>query len=291
MGLIIVEATSILANGKITPNCLGLWDDEQISSHSDITKAAHKYGAKIAIQLNHSGRKCLIPKARLIAPSNIPFSQDLNDISVLDKAGIKDIISAFVRAAKRAELAGYDAVELHAAHGYLLSSFLSPLSNTRSDEYGGSFDKRIALLCECVEAVRAAVSLPVFVRLSASEWEKGGWDIADSLVLAKILEELGIELLDVSAGGNQEKPSLMPALRPLYQCEYSKLLKQRLNIPVSCVGLIKTASEGEALLLGGVSDLICYGRALLANPNFALKAAKELGYKELIFSSYIRAFE
>lgn len=266
VGLIIVQTCVINENAKIADNDIGLWGDFQIQVHKELVELCYHFGAKIAIQLNHSGRK--------------------NSC----KDEILQIEQEFIQSAKRAKEAGYDAVELHSAHGYLLSLFLSPLSNQRDDEYGGSFENRIRLLCDIIKRVKKEVDIVLFVRISATEWQEGGWSLEDSKKLALILEKLGIDMLDVSAGGNINKPSLMPNIAPLYQAPYAKALKEVVKIPVSCVGLINSASEGEALLLGGVCDLVCYGRKLLRNPNFANEAAVVLNEREKIMPNYSRAY-
>lgn len=289
-GLIIIEATAISRIGRLSDGCIGLWNKEQLERHKEIVDAVHQNGAKIAVQLNHSGRKNGAKDATGQAPSNIPFSQQYANIKALDISGIDAIKADFIAASKLAKQAGYDAIEVHAAHGYLLSSFLSPLSNTRSDVYGGSLENRARLLYEVVEGIESAIDLPVFVRLGATCWEVGGFDIIEAIEVAKGLEARGVALLDISAGGNIAEPSLMPKIAPLYQCGYSKEIKEALNIPVTCVGLITTGAIGEALLLGGVADLICYGRALLANPNLPYVMAHELGCDEEILPSYRRGF-
>ncbi|MCR6587435.1 oxidoreductase [Campylobacter insulaenigrae] len=290
VGLIIVQATAINENAKIADNDIGLWSDMQIKGHKELVNLCHYFGSKIAIQLNHSGRKNSCINAIGKAPSNITFSEKFSKIHVLSKEEIIQIEEEFVKSAKRAKEAGYDAIELHGAHGYLLSSFLSPLSNKREDEYGGSFENRIRLLCDIVKRIKKEVGIALFVRISATEWQEDGWNLEDSKKLALILEELGIDMLDVSAGGNINKPSLMPHIAPLYQAPYAKALKEILNIPVACVGLINSASEGEALLLGEVCDLVCYGRKLLQNPNFANEAAVVLNEREKIMPNYSRAY-
>lgn len=289
VGLIIVESTAVCKDARISDGCLGLWDDTQIQGHKLLVKALHENGAKVALQLNHSGRKngCLNTKSK--GPSPIPFSPQYENLQVLSIDEIKDIEKAFINAASRAKQAGYDAVQIHAAHGYLLNSFLCKLSNSRQDEYGGCFKNRCKLLLDIVRGVKK-LGLNTMVRISATQWEEGGWDCDDSIKLGELLEKEGISLLDVSAGGNLANPSKMPALKPLYQCKYAKKLKEKLKVPISCVGLITTGSEGEALLLGGVCDAVCYGRAMLANPNLAQAMAFELNESLFINKELKRAF-
>ena len=206
----------------------------------------------------------------------------------------EDIVSvkqAFVEAAIRAERAGYSATEIHAAHGYLISEFLSPEINLRDDEYGGSFENRTRFLKEILSEVKAAIKIPVGVRISADSWVKGDWSLEDSVRLAKELEALGAAFIHVSAGGFFERTDSAPAFTPLYQAGYAKAVKQAVSIPVIAVGLITKASEGEALLLGGVCDAVAYGRELLRNPYFAFNAMREFGENDKIENAYKRAFK
>ena len=288
-GLIIIEATAVSELGRISSEDLGLWNNTQAEAFKPIVEACHYLGSKVAIQLNHAGRKNGSKEGRCCAPSALGFA-GFDEPHALSVAEIERIETEFVDAAKRAQKAGFDAVEIHAAHGYLLCSFLSPLSNQRNDEFGGSFENRMRLLGNVVQRIAAEVQIPIFVRISATEWEVGGWGIDDSVRLGLALQTLGVAMLDVSAGGNAHKPSLAPKPFPLYQAAYAKELKANLSIPVSCVGLITRPSEGEALLLGGVCDLVAFGRELLRNPNLANEAAQVLGDTEKIEPSYVRAY-
>ncbi|MDO5045727.1 MAG: NADH:flavin oxidoreductase/NADH oxidase [Campylobacter sp.] len=289
VGLIIVEATAVEPRGRITHNDLGLWSDEQIEDHAKLVKDSSKYGAKMAIQLAHAGRKSTCD-SEPIAPSALKFSDEYKTPKEMSLDDINLIKAKFVEAALRAQKAGYDIIEIHAAHGYLISEFLSPGINKRSDKYGGSFENRTRLLKEILTEVKAAVDIPVGVRISAQSFVKDDWSLADSVKLAVELEKLGAAFIHVSSGGFFEKVDFMPRLVPLYQCSYAKAIKEAVNIPVIAVGLITTASEGEALLLGEVCDGVAYGRELLRNPNFAQLAMKELGVSELIEKPYRRAF-
>lgn len=293
-GLIIIESCAVNEAGRITDGCLGIWSDAHIKGLEKLVKQCSKYGSKLALQLNHSGRKNSSSNARVIGPSSLAFSPEYAPIHELKIDEIKQIKADFIAAAKRAQKAGFKAVQVHAAHGYLLNSFLDSSSNIRTDEYGGSFTNRTRLLCEIISKIKA-LGLDVYVRVSATQWEDGAWDMAQTLRLASMMDDLGVSLFDVSAGGNAAQPSLMPPLRPLYQCEYAKEVTQALkeansSMKVSCVGLITTAAQGQALLLGGVADLISYGRAHLRNPNLALAFAHELGHLELLKSPFDRAF-
>lgn len=289
VGFIIVEATAVEERGRISNFDLGLWSDSQIKSHAKLTKDVHKFGGKIAVQLAHSGRKCECVDCKSVAPSAIRFSKNHNKPKELTLKEIANIRENFLKAAKRARLANYDMVEIHAAHGYLLHEFLSPLTNERKDEYGGSFENRIRLLCEIMSDF-AKEEILFGVRISADEWEVGGFDIQDSKNLAKILESLGAKYIHVSSGGNHANPSLMPDIKPLYQCVYAKEIKSVVNIPVIAVGLITTIEEGEELLNSGYCDMVAYGRELLRNPNLALYAQAKFSSNDCILNAYKRAF-
>lgn len=292
VGLIIVEATAIEPRGRITDNDLGLWSDEHIEGHQQLVQTCHAFGAKMAVQLAHAGRKSVCQNSLPVAPSPLLFSQNggYKTPIALCNMEIEEIIIAFVAAAKRAHKAGYDALELHAAHGYLLSEFLSPLTNLRTDRYGGSLEKRCRLVVKVCEAILKEVSLPLIVRLSADEWMEGGWSVDDSIFLAKELKKVGVAMIHVSAGGNHATQTHIPPLIPAYQAPYAKAIREKAAIPTIAVGLITTAKEGDALLEEGVCDLVAYGRELLRSPNFVQCAAKELGEKELIEIAYARAF-
>ena len=291
VGLIIVEATSVEPRGRISDHDLGLWEDAQIEGHEKLIAQCHAYGAKIAVQLAHAGRKSNCKSSTPVAPSPLRFSEksDFKRPHELSLLEIEEIKNTFVQAALRASKAGYDILELHAAHGYLLCEFLSPLTNQRTDRYGGDLNNRCALVIEIAEAILKAVSLPLIVRVSADEWMNGGWNVDDTVVLSKALKNVGSSMIHVSAGGNHENQNL-PSLTPLYQAHYAKTIRHEAAIATIAVGLITTAEEGEKLLNDTTCDLVAYGRELLRNPNFVCFAAKEEGTKELIESSYLRAF-
>ena len=288
-GLIIVEATAVEPRGRITSRDLGLWNDEQLEAHARLVKECVKYGAVMAVQLAHAGRKSECEG--LIAPSAVKFSESYKTPRQMSADDIVAVKQAFVQAAIRAERAGYAATEIHAAHGYLISEFLSPEINLRDDEYGGRFENRTRFLKEILSEVKAAVQIPVGVRISADSWVKGDWSLEDSVRLAKELEALGAAFIHVSAGGFFERTDSAPAFTPLYQAGYAKAVKQAVSIPVIAVGLITKASEGEALLLGGVCDAVAYGRELLRNPYFAFNAMREFGENDKIENAYKRAFK
>jgi len=289
-GLIIMEATAVSPEGRITPGDLGLWSDAHIQGLKGIVSFIHGQGSVAGIQLAHAGRKssCAVPVQggrqldekqggwRTVAPSGIPFMDGDRTPEALNKEGIGQVISGFRDAAVRAREAGFRVAEIHSAHGYLLQEFLSPLSNRRSDEYGGSFDNRIRLLRQVVEAVRSVwpAGNPLFVRISSTDWTEGGWEAEDSVKLASILKERGVDLIDCSSGGNVYN-AVIP-FSPGYQVPFSENVRKT-GILTGTVGLITTAGQAESILLEEKSDLILMGRELLRNPYFPLHAARELG--------------
>lgn len=292
VGFIIVEATAIEPRGRISDEDLGLWEDSQITKHQELNEDIHFFGAKTAIQIAHVGRKSTVKNTIPIAPSVIAFSEEEPFKTPISASleDIKNIKELFVKTAIRAKVANYDAIELHAAHGYLLCEFLSQLSNKREDIYGGSLENRCRLVLEITKEIKQKVDLPLIVRISADEWMKEGWNIDDSIYLSKELEKLGVDAIHVSSGGNQEKTNNSPELKPLYQSHWAKQIKENINIPVIAVGLITTAIEGEKLLEEKYCDFVAYGRELLRSPNFAFYAASEFKEKDKINSSYQRAF-
>lgn len=292
VGLIIVEATAVEKRGRISDNDLGLWDDEHIAGHQRLNTICQSFGAKTAIQLAHAGRKSICKDSTPVAPSAFLFSETggykmPHELSIDEIDAIK---THFVDAAQRAKEAGYDIIELHSAHGYLLCEFLSPLTNQRDDCYGGSLKNRCALTIEICEAILSAVDLPLLVRVSADEWMDGGWNIDDTIYLSKELKKIGVAMMHISAGGNHAKQTHIPMLVPAYQAPYAKSVKEKVGIPTIAVGLITQGDEGEALLQNKVCDLVAYGRELLRNPNFVYFVAKNFGEKELIETAYERAF-
>lgn len=290
-GLIIVEACAVAAEGRITPNDLGLWNEEQITPLKRITHFIKEQGSVAGIQLAHAGRKASFPQPWVgtnllstteggwepVAPSAIPFNDKYALPHELSSTEITALIKQFAAAAARAYQAGFELIELHAAHGYLINEFLSPLSNLRSDEWGGSFENRCRFLLEIVKAVKEIWpnELPLFVRISATEWVEGGWTMNDSIALAKILKDLGIDLIDCSSGGNAANAKI--ALTPGYQVPLAKAVKEGAGIATGAVGLITSAIQAQTILEKEEADLIFLGRELLRDPYFPLHAAKELG--------------
>jgi 2,4-dienoyl-CoA reductase-like NADH-dependent reductase (Old Yellow Enzyme family) len=290
-GLIIQEATAVSPEGRISPSDLGLWSDDHIEKLQSITKFIIGQDSVPGIQLAHAGRKASVSSPwygnkklaqnqggwETVAPSAIAFHDYEHVPTRLDFVGIQKVISDFKLAARRSVQAGYQVLEIHAAHGYLLHQFLSPLSNLRTDEYGGSFENRIRLLLEVVQAVQSEWSkeLPLLVRISATDWADGGWNIEESLRLSNILKENGVDLIDVSSGGlvsHQQIP-----LGPNYQVPFAEQIKKETGILTGAVGLITTSQQAEDVIANGEADLVLFARESLRNPNLGLDFAQELG--------------
>lgn len=290
-GLVIQEATSVSPEGRISPADLGLWSDEHIKKLKKITKFIIRQDAVPGIQLAHAGRKASVSSPwygnkklernqggwETFAPSAIGYHDNEPAPTALDKQGILNVISDFKLATRRAVLAGYQVLEIHAAHGYLLHQFLSPLSNSRSDEYGGSFENRIRFTLEIIDAVKLEwpKELPLFVRISATDWAEGGWNIEESVELSKILKEKGVDLIDVSSGGlvsHQQIP-----LAPNYQVPFAEQIKKESKILSGAVGLITTSQQAEDIIASQKADLVLFARESLRNPNLGLDFAHELG--------------
>ncbi len=292
--LIFVEATAVTPEGRISPHDLGLWKDEHVVPLRKITEFITAQGSVPGIQLAHAGRKSsltepwngdhLIPIEeggwQSIAPSPIAFAEDKGTPREMTRNEIKNMVAAFAAAAKRALDAGFQVLELHGAHGYLINEFLSPLSNTRTDEYGGSYENRIRFLLEIIKATRTVwpADLPIFLRISASEWVDGGWTVEDSQKLAGIVKDMGVDLIDCSSGGNVATARI-PA-KPNYQVPFAEAVRQA-GIPTGAVGIIVTPEQAEEILATGKADLIFMARELLRDPYFPLRAARELGYDDM----------
>ena len=301
--LVIAEATAVSPEGRITHGDLGIWKDDHISYLRTITGFIEQQGSVPGIQLAHAGRKAShhVPwegGAPLkmeedawvtVAPSAIPYKEGDNVPEELDKKGIAKAINDFRNAAVRAKSAGFKVIEIHAAHGYLIHEFLSPLSNHRSDEYGGSFENRTRFLLEIVKAIRSVWpdNLPLFVRISATDWIDGGWNGDDSVALARLLKENGVDLVDCSTGGNSSKAKIPVA--PLYQVPFAEKVKKEAGILTGAVGMITTAHEAEGIVKEGKADIVLLARQLLRDPYFPLHAAAELGVNLSWPSQYERA--
>ena len=302
-GLIIQEATAVSPEGRITHGDLGIWKDEHIEKLRNITTFIKANGAIAGIQLAHAGRKASFNNPWTnakqltaaengwvaVAPSAIPFYEGDMAPKALTVESIKQVILDFKTATERALLAGYQVIEIHAAHGYLINQFLSPFTNKRTDEYGGSFENRVRLLLEITDAINLIwpVDLPLFVRISATEWTEGGWTETDSIKLAILLKNRGVDLIDCSTGGNI--PHVKIALTPGYQVALAEQIKQKAEIATGAVGLITTAEQAETILQLQQADLIFIARASLRDPMFPLNAASKLGVEIDWPKQYARA--
>jgi len=302
-GLVITEAVAVLPEGRISPNDLGLWNMAQAEGLAHIVRFIKSQGAVPCIQLAHAGRKAstfaswkgsgnVAPEAggwMPVAPSALPFDPHSAVPTALDEAGVLAVIEAFMDAARKAIAAGFQVIEVHAAHGYLLHQFLSPLTNQRTDAYGGSFANRTRLVCEVVGALRNILpeEMPLIVRISATDWVDGGWDIEQSVALAKTLKALGVDLVDTSSGGLSPQQKI--TLGPGYQVPFAARLRAEAGLPTGAVGLITEPQQAEQILAEGAADLILLGRELLRNPRWPLHAAQVLGAEVPWPASYARA--
>ena len=291
-GLVMTEATAIEARGRISPEDLGIWKDEHVDALARITRFLRAHGAAPGIQLAHAGRKASVARpwdggnplsppvgwSPIAAPSTVPFDDGYQTPAALLPAEIAALIDAFAAAATRAERAGFEVLEVHAAHGYLIHEFLSPLSNRRDDEWGGTFDNRIRLLLEIVRAVRRVWPdrLPLLVRLSTTDWVGAdGWVLEDSIALARRLRAEGVDLVDCSSGGNA--PRVAVPAGPGYQTPNAARIREEAPIATATVGLITSAAQAEHALVTGQADMVFLARALLRDPYWPLHAAAELG--------------
>lgn len=309
VGAIIVEATAVNPEGRISPKDLGLWNDDQRDALAPIVDFVHSQGAAIGIQLAHAGRKAsLWPEWgewgtgrahtsmteadggwQTIAPSEVPY-EGLALPRETDEGDLSAVVTAFAASARRAVDAGFDFVEVHAAHGYLLHEFLSPLSNLRSDAYGGSLANRMRLLLGVVDAVRDEIgeTVPMLVRLSATDWAEGGFTADEAVEVSRQLRKRGVDLVDVSAGGNV--PADIVA-GPGYQVQFATRIRQEADMPTAAVGLILDPAQAEQILLTGQADVVLIGREMLRDPNFPIRAARELGFDAaLVPLPYHRAY-
>ncbi len=301
--LVFSEAAAVSPEGRITPDDLGIWKDEHIDFLKKITAFIKAHGAVPGIQLAHAGRKAshwspwkggkfLKPEEgawTTLAPSPVPFRESDPLPKEMSTEEVRQLVKDFSSATQRAVDAGFEAFEVHGAHGYLINEFLSPVSNYRTDEYGGSFENRIRVLVEIVQQMRKIIThnLPLFVRISSTDWVNNGWDLEDSVALAKILKDEGVDVIDCSSGGNSHDQKIPVA--PLYQVPFSEKIKKETGIITGAVGLITTAVEAEQILAENKADLILMARQLLRDPYFPLHAAKELGAEIKWPSQYERA--
>lgn len=301
-GLLVCEATAVCAEGRISPDDLGLYSDANEAALARVLAHVRRCSPiAFAVQLAHAGRKASVrppweggaqlrpdePRGwKTVAPSPLPFDENRDAPRELDEAGIESVKAAFVQAARRAARLGVDGIEIHSAHGYLLHEFLSPLSNRRTDRYGGSPENRMRLPLEVFEAVRAAfpAGKPVWLRISATDWIGGGWDIEGSVALARELKARGCAALHVSSGGLSPKQALAPA--PGYQVPFAKRIKQETGLPTIAVGLITEPEQAEAIIAGGEADAVALARGILYNPRWPWHAARKLGARVAIPRQY-----
>jgi 2,4-dienoyl-CoA reductase-like NADH-dependent reductase (Old Yellow Enzyme family) len=293
-GIVCVEACHVEARGRITKHCLGLWNDEQRDRLARIAAFVSSQGAVPAIQIAHSGRKGSVSRPwegtqplagrdgawETVCPSAVPFGDRKTALREMDGTLIAEVIDAFRQSARRAREAGFKVIELHAAHGYLINEFLSPLTNKRNDRYGGSFENRIRFLLETIDAIRREwpADLPLFIRISATDWVEGGWNIEDSIRLCRSLKERGdVDLVDCSSGGND--PAQRVPSYPGYQVPFAERLRREAMIATAAVGLISAPEAAEEIIDNERADLVTLGRILLFDPYWPLHATKTLKSK------------
>jgi 2,4-dienoyl-CoA reductase-like NADH-dependent reductase (Old Yellow Enzyme family) len=289
-GLVFTEAAAVTPEGRISPEDLGFWSDAHAAVLAPTVRFVREHGAAMGVQFAHAGRKASTTRPweghrglsdaeggwTPIAPSALPFNATYRTPRAMSEADIQAVVAAFGTAAARADQFQFDAIEIHAAHGYLLHEFMSPLSNERSDRYGGSFENRIRLTLEVVEAVRAnwPAEKPLFLRLSATDWVPGGWDVADSVRLARAVAERGVDVIDCSSGGLDARQQISSG--PGYQVPFAARIRHEAGVATAAVGLITSAEQAEQILAAGQADLIVMARELLRDPYFPLHAAKAL---------------
>jgi 2,4-dienoyl-CoA reductase-like NADH-dependent reductase (Old Yellow Enzyme family) len=302
-GAVVLEATSVVPEGRISPGDLGLWSDAHVGPLARIARFVTGQGAAAGVQLAHAGRKaCNNPPWKggtpvapgdggwqVVGPSGIAWAEGYPAPHALDEAGIAAIIEAFRVAARRALEAGFQFVEIHGAHGYLVHQFLSPLVNTRTDRWGGAFENRTRLALEVTRAVRAEwpADLPVWVRLSATDWAEGGWNADQTVALARLLRDAGVDLVDVSTGG--VVPWQQPVLAPGYQVPFAERVRREAGVPTGAVGLITEPAQADAIVREGRADVVLLGREMLREPHWPLRAAKALGAETEWPKQYLRA--
>ena len=302
-GLVMTEATAVAPIGRISPQDTGIWNDEQVEAWSRITTFLHERGTTAGMQLAHAGRKASTHRGwdaeqgtvsaenggwPSVAPSPVAFTgyDAPRELSVDE---IADVVAEFVAGARRAIDAGFDLVEVHAAHGYLLHQFLSPLSNLRTDEYGGSLENRARLVLDVVRGIRAELGdeIPVFVRFSATDYAEGGWDKEQTATVSKWAQDAGADFFDISTGGNISGVTI--PLSPGYQVPFADFVGSTADVPVNAVGLITEARQAEDIVSSGKADAVMLGREMMRDPHFALRAAHELGAEIEWQPAYTRA--
>lgn len=291
VGLIIVEATAISQNGRISDNCLGIWEDSKVPGLKSIAEGCQKFGSKVAIQINHAGRKCTANKEDgkyTLAPSAIAFDETYRVPKEITKEEIKVAVGQFGEAARRANEAGFDALEVHGAHGYLISEFLSPITNKRTDEYGGSLENRTRFLIEVLEEVSMnwPSNKPLLLRVSATDHLPDGMKVEDMVKIINMVKDK-VDLVHVSTGGVALAPI---SVYPGYQVKYAEIIKKECNVPTIAVGLIRTQELVNEILGNDRADLVAMGRELFRNPYFVVQTAWENGIEYDYPSIYKPAF-
>jgi 2,4-dienoyl-CoA reductase-like NADH-dependent reductase (Old Yellow Enzyme family) len=303
-GLVLTEASAVVPEGRISPQDLGIWMDGHTEPLARIVRFIHEQGSVAGMQLAHAGRKAstyrpwegngMIPESaggwkKVVAPSPLAFGDHYPMPQALTGDGIQEVVNAFAEAARRACEAGFRVIEIHAAHGYLIHEFLSPLSNRRSDPYGGSFENRTRMLREVVAAVRRVwpERAPLFVRISATDWVDGGWDIQQSVELARHLKPLGVDLIDCSSGGNAAHAKV--PVGPGYQTPFAEQIRREASIMTAAVGMITSSSQAEHIVAEGQADAVLLAREILREPYWPLHAARELGQPTSWPVQYLRA--
>jgi 2,4-dienoyl-CoA reductase-like NADH-dependent reductase (Old Yellow Enzyme family) len=303
-GLVCTEATAVLPEARISPQDLGIWSDNHIEVLARITRFIHAQGSVAAMQLAHAGRKAstyrpwdgngAIPESKggwkeVMAPSAVAFANDYPQPKALSLEGIQKVVTAFADAARRAHEAGFRVIELHAAHGYLIHEFLSPLSNQRTDAYGGSFENRTRIAREIVTAVRLVwpEKNPLFMRISATDWVEGGWDLEQSVELSRQVKDLGVDLIDCSSGGLV--PNAKIPVGPGYQVQFAARIRREANIPTAAVGMITDPAQANEIISSGQADLVFLARELLRDPYWPVHAADALAEPTTWPKQYLRA--
>jgi 2,4-dienoyl-CoA reductase-like NADH-dependent reductase (Old Yellow Enzyme family) len=304
VGLIMVEATGVSPEGRISPYDAGIWNEKQAEAFKPVVEFCKSCGSVMGIQLAHAGRKAstnapwlgdnpLKPGEggwQVLAPSSVPFDEGYPVPKEMNENDIEKVINDFANGAKNADKAGFDVLEIHAAHGYLINEFLSPISNKRTDKYGGSLENRARLLLEIISAIKSESRLknkPILVRISAVDWVEGGFDIESSIALAKMLKKAGVSLIDCSSGGTSPKAKMNIYFG--YQLGFAKEIREKAGIPVSGVGLITKPEFADFILSSGTADMVALGRELLRNPYWPLEAAHKLGADIEWPKQYLRA--
>jgi len=303
-GLVFTEATAVTPEGRISPEDLGIWKDDHVEMLARIVRFVHAQGSVVGMQLAHAGRKGstyrpwsghgAVPTERggwsnVVAPSAVPFAADYPHPHEMSKADIASTVEAFAAGATRAHVAGFRVIEIHAAHGYLGHEFLSPLSNRRQDEYGGSFENRTRFVREVTIAIRRVwpEQLPLFVRISATDWTDGGWDVEQSIELVRQLKPLGVDFVDCSSGGNVASAKIPTG--PGYQTPFAERIRKEAHILTGAVGLITSPTQAEHIVGSGQADAVLIARELLRDPYFPMRAARELGQDVTWPAQYLRA--